>query len=257
MDTDQSVRYARHIRLEEIGVAGQRKLANSKVLVIGAGGLGSPVIMYLAAAGIGELSICDFDHIELSNLQRQILHTTADVGRDKVDSAADAIARLNPDVAVRTIGWAIDGDDLLDEVRRADAVVDASDNFETRFALNQACVSTGTPLVSGAAIRWEGHITVIDPRVPGSPCYRCLYEEDGDPDEPCALVGVFAPLLGVIGSLQGAETLKLLLGTGEPLIGRLLMFDAAAGATRTVRYRRDPACPVCQIAGPATDKPSA
>jgi molybdopterin/thiamine biosynthesis adenylyltransferase len=245
LDVPELERYARHLQLAEIGPDGQDALCAAKVFVVGAGGLGSPVLMYLAAAGIGEITICDFDRVELSNLQRQIVHTSTSIGADKVDSAALTIARLNPRVNVRTIGWAIDGEDLTGEVQRADVVVDASDNFETRFALNRACVQTRTPLVSGAAIRFEGQIFVVDPSKPGTPCYRCLYEEAGDPDEPCALVGVLSPLLGIIGSVQAMEAMKIILGLDGTLVGRLIRFDALTASWRESTVRQDPSCPVC------------
>ena len=205
-------RYSRHVRLSEIGPCGQERLNAARVLVVGLGGLGSPVAMYLAASGVGHIVLSDYDVVELSNLQRQIVHRSGDVGRNKVESARDALLALNPEIEVTPKHWALD-DDLDDEVAAATVVVDATDNFESRFVLNAACWRHATPLVSGAAIRMEGQIAVFDPRDPDSPCYRCLYSDDGRAEgEPCALVGVLAPLLGIIGSVQAVETIKLIAG---------------------------------------------
>ena len=238
-------RYSRHVRLAEIGEIGQERLSAARVLVVGLGGLGSPAAMYLAASGIGHMVLSDYDVVELSNLQRQIIHRNRDVGRHKVESACDALLALNPEIEVTPIRWALDAD-LDEEVAAATAVVDATDNFESRFALNAACWRHGTPLVSGAAIRMEGQIAVFDPRDAASPCYRCLYSDDERAEgEPCALVGVLAPLLGIIGSVQAAETIKLIAGFGASLAGRLIAFDAAAMEWRELRLGKDPACPVC------------
>ncbi len=247
MDDQQFTRYSRHMVLPQIGLEGQRKLLGARALIVGMGGLGSPVAMYLAASGVGRLVLADFDVVELSNLQRQILHATADVGRAKVDSAAETLSALNPDVTISTIAAVLDSDDpsLINEVGQADVVVDATDNFETRFALNRACVQTGTPLVSGAALRMDGQVTVFEPARPDSPCYRCLYADDSQSGEACSDVGVFSPLLGIIGSIQAAETIKLLVGAGETLTGRVLVIDALDMEWRTLRLRKDPACPVC------------
>lgn len=245
MNKAQAERYARHIQLDEIGFSGQEDLLASRVLVIGAGGLGSPALMYLASAGVGQLVVSDFDRVELSNLQRQIIHHEADIGREKALSAAERIRALNPSVNVRAIPWALDETELRREVDGADVVLDASDNFETRFELNRTCVQTRTPLVSAAAVRMEGQVLVIDPRQPDSPCYRCLYDDAGEPDEPCSLVGVFAPLLGLIGSLQAMQALKLLIGFNDTGVGRLTLFDAQRNEWRTVRLLKDPCCPVC------------
>ena len=201
--------------------------------------------MFLAAAGVGTLAIADYDRVELSNLQRQILYRTADVGDDKVAAAHRAVTAMNPDVRVEAIAWAMDGPDLVREVGKADAVVDASDNFETRFEINEACVATRTPLVSGAAIRMEGQVAVFDPNDPDSPCYRCLFDDTGDPEEPCARVGVFAPVTGIAGTIQAAEAVKLLAGVASGLRRRLMLIDALSMEVRTVRVRRDPACPAC------------
>ena len=242
---DQRERYSRHLQLSEIGEAGQARLAAARVLVVGAGGLGSPAVQFLAGAGVGTLAIADYDRVELSNLQRQVLYRTADVGEDKVAAARRAVAAINPDVRVEAIPWAMDGPDLVREVERADAVVDASDNFETRFEVNAACVATGTPLVSGAAIRMEGQVAVFDPGDPESPCYRCVFDDTGDPDEPCALVGVFAPVAGIVGTIQAAEAVKRLAGVPSGLKRRLMLIDGLSMEVRAVRVRRDPACPAC------------
>ena len=241
----QRERYGRHLQLPEIGEAGQARLAAARVLVVGAGGLGSPAVMFLAAAGAGTLAIADYDRVELSNLPRQILYRTPDVGEDKVTAARSAVAAMNPDVRVEAIAWAMDGPDLVREVAKADVVVDASDNFETRFEINAACLTTGTPLVSGAAIRMAGQIAVFDPNDPESPCYRCLFDDTGDPEEPCALVGVFAPVAGIAGTIQAAEAVKLIVGLSSGLRRRLMLIDALSMRMRTVRVRRDPACPAC------------
>ncbi|MCP5152491.1 MAG: molybdopterin-synthase adenylyltransferase MoeB [Ectothiorhodospiraceae bacterium] len=248
MDQTERERYGRHILLGPIGEAGQQRLLDARVLVVGLGGLGSPVAMYLAASGVGTLVLADYDRVELSNLQRQIAHGTPDVGRDKVESAAGCLGRLNPGVRVETLPYALDADDLEEVVGRVDLVADCTDNFATRFALNVACFRTGTPLVSGAAVRFEGQVTVFDPRREDSPCYRCLYGDEGGPEaEPCSRVGVLAPLVGMIGSMQAVETLKVLTGAGEPLVGRVVVVDGLDMDLRTLRLRRDPACPVCSV----------
>ena len=245
MKPEEKARYARHIQLPTMGEAGQQRLIDSKALIIGIGGLGSPAAMYLASAGVGELTLVDFDRVEISNLQRQIVHRTSSVDQNKVDSAKHTLAEINPLVNVRTIPTALDGDELLAEVTRADVVVDASDNFETRFGLNEACVKTGTPLVSGAAVRMEGQVAVFSPAAPSSPCYRCLYPDDSFEGEPCSLVGVLAPLLGVIGSVQAMETLKVLSGVAEPMNGRLLLLDGGSMEWHDLRLKRSKKCPVC------------
>jgi len=248
MDDEQLLRYSRQIMLPEVDIHGQQKLAEARVLVIGMGGLGSPVAMYLAAAGVGHLVIVDFDTVELSNLQRQIVHSTADLGRPKVASARDSLLALNPLVQVTPIGHALAGEPLLDEVRQADVVVDASDNLQTRFAINAACVQTRKPLVSGAAIRLEGKVLVYRPDQPDAPCYRCLYRSDEEITESCSQTGVIAPLLGIIGSIQAMEAIKLIVGIGETLTGRLLLLDARTLEWREVKIRKNPNCPVCSAA---------
>ncbi len=245
MDDEELLRYSRQLMLPMVDVAGQEKLARGRVLVIGAGGLGSPVAMYLAAAGVGTLTIVDDDAVELSNLQRQILHRTADIGLPKVESAKATLAALNPLVEVRALGRRLTGEALASAVAEADVVVDGSDNFPTRFELNDVCTRLVTPLVSGAAIRLEGQVTVFDPRRPDSPCYRCLYRDQPELEERCSETGVFTPLVGIIGSLQAAEAMKILLGIGEPLVGRLLLLDLRDSEWRCVRLPKDPACPCC------------
>lgn len=240
-----SERYSRHLLLPQIGEAGQARLRAARVLLIGLGGLGSPAAMYLAASGVGHLVLVDFDHVELSNLQRQVIHSSADVGRDKVESARDRVTALNPEVKVTTLAYVLDDDELAGEIGKSDVVVDASDNFETRFVLNALCYRAGRPLVSGAAIRMEGHVGVFDPRDPKSGCYRCLYSDESGEGEACSRVGVLAPLLGIIGSIQATEALKLIVGTGRSLAGRLLVLDALDMEWRMLKLPKDPECPVC------------
>lgn len=248
-----SKRYSRHLLLPQIGEAGQARLRKARVLVIGLGGLGSPVAMYLAASGVGHLVLVDFDHVELSNLQRQVIHSSADIGRDKVESARDRVIALNPEVEVTALAYVLDDDELAREISKADVVVDASDNFETRFVLNALCYAAGTALVSGAAIRMEGHVGVFDPRDPDSGCYRCLYTDESGEGEACSQVGVLAPLLGIIGSIQATETLKLIIGTGRTLAGRLLVLDALDMEWRMLKLPKDPKCPVCGPQSAATE----
>ena len=238
-------RYSRHIQLPNMGEAGQQHLLDASALIIGLGGLGSPAAMYLAAAGVGELTLVDFDRVELSNLQRQIVHRTDSVGQNKVDSAARTLGELNPHINLRPIPTALGDVELLREVTRADVVVDCSDNFETRFGLNEACVTTGTPFVSGAAVRMEGQVAVFLPAELSSPCYRCLYQEDSFEGEPCSLVGVLAPLLGIIGSVQATEALKVLSGIAPPMQGRLLLLDGGTMEWHDMRLKRSRKCPVC------------
>lgn len=245
MNEEQQERYSRHVLLPQIGEQGQERLLAARVLILGAGGLGSPVTMYLASAGIGHLVIVDFDHVDLSNLQRQILHGVADLGDDKVASAKRTIAALNPGIQVTTLNWAPDDDELDEQVRLADVVVDATDNFETRFALNRFCVKNATPLVSAAALRFEAQISVFDARDSASPCYRCLYSDESSEGEACSQVGVLAPLLGMVGSAQAVEVIKLIVGIGESLAGRVVMLDALNMEWRSLKLRKDPNCPVC------------
>ncbi len=246
MNDEQLLRYSRHLMLPQIDVEGQARLLESRALIIGLGGLGSPAAMYLAASGVGHLVIADFDTVEISNLQRQIIHGNRDLGRTKAESAADTLHRLNTDVKITPIGERLEEEALREQVRLADVVIDASDNFETRYALNELCVREHTPLVSGAAIRMEGQVTLFPNDRSGAPCYRCLYRDGETPQESCSENGVLAPLVGVIGSLQASEAIKVLLGLGTPLIGRLLLVDLLNGEFRIVKLHRDPQCPICK-----------
>jgi len=245
MTPEQEARYSRHMLLAQMGKEGQEKLLAARVLIVGMGGLGSPVAMYLAASGVGHLVLTDFDVVELSNLQRQIIHHTDDVGENKVASAKAAIHDLNPEVEVSAIPWVLQEDELAREVRAADVVIDACDNFESRFELNAACWRLETPLVSAAAMRMDGQVTVFDSRHPHSPCYRCLYSDESTEGEACSQVGVLAPLLGIVGSIQAAEAMKLIIGMGTPLVGRVLVLDVLDMEWRTLKLRKDPHCPVC------------
>ena len=246
MNDDQLLRYSRHILLPDIGIEGQEKLLAAHALVIGAGGLGSPAAMYLASGGVGRITLADGDSVDLTNLQRQILHTTAAVGRAKAYSGKDTLAQLNPEVDVTAISERLEGKRLAELVASADIVLDCCDNFATRHAVNRACVKHGKPLVSGASVRFDGQVSVFDLRRDDSPCYSCLFPEDTEPEETrCAVMGVFAPLTGIIGTVQAAEALKLLAQTGESLSGRLLLLDCLRMDWRAVRLSRDPACKVC------------
>ena len=246
MNDQQLLRYSRHILLPEIGIEGQERLRAGAALVVGAGGLGCPAALYLTAAGIGRLVLADSDQVDLTNLQRQILYRTDSVGRSKVDAARAALLSLNPEVDVVSLKARIDAKEVEPLVARADVVLDCSDNFPTRHALNRACVKHAKPLVSGAAIRFEAQLMVFDLRRADAPCYACLFPEDGDVEEvQCSVMGVFAPLTGVIGAMQAAEAIKFVTGAGESLSGRMVMFDAKSADWRTVRVKRDPACRVC------------
>ena len=246
MNDHQLLRYSRHILLPQIEYDGQEKLTQSHVFIVGAGGLGSPVAMYLAASGVGTLTICDFDAVDLTNLQRQIIHTTQSVGINKAVSAQQAIFELNPEVSVQAVQTKSTEAEMATLVAQADVVVDCSDNFATRYALNRLCFQHKTPLVSGAAIRFEGQISVFDFRNVTTPCYHCLYPDVGNDQEMrCADNGVFAPLVGMIGTAQAAEVLKLILNVGETLQGRLLLLDALTAEWRTIKLARDPKCTVC------------
>jgi molybdopterin/thiamine biosynthesis adenylyltransferase len=246
MTDDQLLRYSRHILLEEIGIEGQERLLRSRALVIGAGGLGSPVALYLGTAGVGHITLVDHDHVDLTNLQRQIAHTAARIGQAKAESAALSIHAINPEPQVDAKVQRADAA-LLDEwVAQADVVLDCSDNFETRQRVNAACVKHRRPLVSGAAIGFDGQISVYDTRQPDAPCYACLFPPGSTFEEDrCATMGVFAPLVGIIGTMQAAEALKLLAGMGRSLAGRLLMLDARNMEWTDVRLQRQPDCPVC------------
>lgn len=244
LDDEQLLRYSRQIMLPQIDIEGQEKLLSSHALIIGLGGLGSPVALYLAAAGVGRLTLVDHDQVDLSNLQRQVIHTSSDIGRDKVESARDQILAINPDCRVDCIPAQLSGDALLEQVRSADIAIECSDNFSSRFALNEACVKTGTPLVSGAVIRMEGQLGVFDARDTSAPCYACLYREEGEDENRCSETGVLAPVAGLIGSLQATETLKLLLDIPVDT-GRLLLIDAERMQFRSMKLKKDPDCPVC------------
>ena len=246
MNDQQLLRYSRHILLPEIGIEGQQRLLDTQVLIVGAGGLGCPAALFLAASGVGTLTLCDGDTVDLTNLQRQILHRTSSIGQPKVASAQAALADINPEVHVVALNQRLDEARMLELVAAADVVLDCSDNFATRYALNRVCAQLGKPLVSGAATRFDGQVTVFDLRRADSPCYHCLYPEHTEAEETrCAVMGVFAPLVGIIGSLQAAEALKLLLGAGDALCGRLLLMDALHMEVRTVKLGKDKTCPVC------------
>lgn len=246
MLSDQELlRYSRQILLPQIDVEGQLRLKQGRVLIVGLGGLGSPVALYLAAAGVGELHLADFDSVDLTNLQRQVIHDSHSVGVLKVDSAMARLSVLNPEVRLVPITRALDEDRLAAAVAAVDLVLDCTDNFGTREAVNAACVAGGKPLVSGAAIRLEGQLSVFDPRRDDSPCYHCLYGHGSEAELTCSEAGVVGPLVGLVGSLQALEALKLLAGFGEPMVGRLLLVDALGTRFRELRVKRDPACAVC------------
>ena len=246
MDDQQLLRYSRHILLPQIGVEGQERLLAARALVIGAGGLGSPAAYYLASAGIGTLVLADGDTVDLTNLQRQILHHTGSIGQAKAESGRDTLGRINAECRVLPLLERLSGARLEEEVAAADVVLDCSDNFGTRHAVNRACVKFGKPLVSGAAIRFDGQVAVFDSRRADAPCYHCLFPESEDVEEVrCAVMGVFAPLTGIIGTVQAAEALKLVIGCGESLAGRLLLLDGLGMEWRQIAVPRDPACSVC------------
>lgn len=248
LDDDALLRYSRHILLDEWGVAGQERLAASRALIVGAGGLGCPAALFLASAGVGTITVADHDRVDLTNLQRQIAHETASVGELKVESLARRLRALNPRVKIETIAQRLEGGALARAVAQADVVLDCTDRFATRHAINRACVAANKPLVSGAAIRFDGQVSVFDPRVKTSPCYHCVYPETKDFEETaCAEMGVFAPLVGIIGSLQAAEALKLLanIDGAETLCGRLLTIDVRNMELSTLRVKRDPNCLIC------------
>ncbi len=246
MNDEQLLRYSRQIMLPQVDVAGQQRLLDSRVLIVGMGGLGSPVAMYLAAAGVGELLLADFDTVDLSNLQRQILHGSDDIGRPKVESARDTLQVLNPEVKISTFNQRLEGEALAAQIHAVDLVVDATDNFATRFMLNDACVAARKPLVSGAAIRMEGQVSVFHNEREGSPCYRCLYREEGEEAATtCSENGVLSPVVGIIGAVQATEALKVLLGIGDTLGGRLLLLDALTMEWRSLKLRKDQNCPAC------------
>ena len=245
MNPQEQERYSRQIKLPQVGNHGQQRLLDAQALIIGMGGLGSPVALYLASAGVGRLTITDFDRVDESNLQRQVIHRQEMIGELKAESARNAIERLNPQCMVEALDYELDGEELLERVRGADVVVDCTDNFPSRFELNHASLATGTPLVSGAAIRWEGQVATFHPRDPKSPCYRCLYPDTGIEAATCAMEGVIAPIVGVIGTLQALETLNVLLETGKGLSGRVMVFDGIAMEWQTISLPRNPDCPAC------------
>jgi molybdopterin/thiamine biosynthesis adenylyltransferase len=245
MNDQQLLRYSRQIMLPDVDIEGQEKLLAARVLIIGLGGLGSPVAMYLAAAGVGHLILADFDRVDLSNLQRQIAHTTDRIGETKVESAAQTLRALNPDVQITCVAQVLDTDALNIYVTQVDVVVDCCDNFATRFAINAACVAAKVPLVSGAAIRLEGQVAVFDNRQADSPCYRCLYDEESEENTTCAANGVLSPVVGIIGSMQALEAIKLIVGFGKTLAGKLLIFDARYSQWRELKLPKDKDCPSC------------
>ncbi len=246
MTDEQLLRYSRHILLDALGIEGQERILATHALIIGAGGLGSPAALYLASAGVGRITLVDDDTVDFTNLQRQILHTQARVGMAKAESGRQALAAINPDIALTPLQQRLTGEALDALVATADIVLDCTDNFATRHAINRACVHHAKPLVSGAAIRFDGQISVYDLRRDDSPCYHCLFPEGEDVEEVrCAVMGVFAPLTGIIGTIQAAEALKLAANIGESLTGRLLLLDATEMEWRTVKFRKDPGCAVC------------
>ena len=245
MDDDQLLRYSRQIMLPQIDIEGQQKLLAANILIIGAGGLGSPASIYLAAAGVGKVAIYDDDTVDLSNLQRQIAHYTEDIGTDKVISTQQTLKKLNPDTQVYAFKQRLTGLALDEAVQKADAVLDCSDNFKTRFAINSACVKHQTPLISGAAIRFEGQVSVFTPGSHHSPCYNCLYSDTGEEMQNCATNGVIAPITGIIGCIQALEAIKLITGAGETLTGRLLLLDGLTMEWNSMKLRKNPNCPTC------------
>ncbi len=245
MDDSTLLRYNRQIMLPDVGIEGQQALIDSTALIVGLGGLGSPVSMYLAASGVGRLVVTDIDEVDLSNLQRQIVHHTASVGRSKVDSAVEGLTRLNPQIEIVGIDGGLSGTALDDHVAAAHVVIDATDNFDIRFELNKACLRHATPMVSGAVIRMEGQVAVYRPGQGDSPCFRCLYAPEDEPQERCSETGVLGPVAGVIGCMQAVEALKVITGVGNSLVGRLLLFDAAQMQWQEIILPKDPHCPVC------------
>jgi len=246
MDDQQLLRYSRHILLPQIDAAGQEKILSAKVLLVGLGGLGSPVAMYLAACGVGTLVLNDFDQVDVSNLQRQIIHHTTSIGLNKTTSAKNTLQGINPDCHIIELPERLQERELNQQIQRVDVVVDGSDNFLTRSLLNRLCHQNKTPLVSGAAIRFEGQLTVFHNEKDNDACYACLYPDEGDEDQSCGVNGVLSPLVGVIGSLQAIEVIKLITGMGETLRNRLMVFDGLTQDFRMVKYKKDPCCPVCR-----------
>ncbi len=247
MDDSQLLRYNRQIMMPPLGIEGQQKILDSRVLIVGLGGLGSPIAMYLASSGVGHLVLNDYDDVDLSNLQRQIVHSTQTVGVPKVESAMQTLSALNPEIKVTGLHRQLSKAELFQQVEKANVVVDATDNFDIRFTINEACVATRTPLVSGAAIRMEGHLIVYRADLDDSACFRCLYSPEDEPNERCSETGVLGSLCGTIGSLQASEVLKIIANLGSNWYGRLVLFDAALTEWQEVRINKDPACPVCGI----------
>jgi adenylyltransferase/sulfurtransferase len=245
MNDNQLLRYSRQIMLPQCDIAGQEKLLAAKALIVGAGGLGSPASMYLAAAGVGQITLYDGDAVELSNLQRQIAHHTDDIGTAKAISTRETLLNLNPEVKVNAVNARLEGEALQAEINQADVILDCSDNFVTRFAVNKACVTYKKPLVSGAAIRFEGQVSVFTPGENDSPCYNCLYKNDDEEQQTCATNGVIAPITGIIGSIQALEAIKIIIKSGETLTGRLLLIDGLTMNIRTMRFKKNPHCPTC------------
>ncbi|MFW5443552.1 MAG: HesA/MoeB/ThiF family protein [Methylococcaceae bacterium] len=246
MNDQQLLRYSRQIMLPQVDIEGQQKLLTAKVLIVGAGGLGSPASIYLTAAGVGQITIYDDDKVDLSNLQRQIAHHTNDIGTDKVISTRQTLKNINPEVKVIAVKQRLVGKLLNQEVEKADVVLDCCDNFNTRFAVNAACVKHQTPLVSGAAIRFEGQIAVFTPGTNNSPCYNCLYTDSGEEMQNCATNGVIAPVTGIVGSIQAMEAMKLIMGIGETLTGKLLLLDGLSMQWNEMKLRRNSTCPTCK-----------
>jgi adenylyltransferase/sulfurtransferase len=246
MDDQQRLRYSRHLLLDEFGEDAQERLLASRALVIGAGGLGSSALLFLASSGVGRITVADGDTVELTNLQRQVAHRFTSIGENKAQSAARTLAALNPEIEIAILPSRLAPEAIAAQVGRADVVLDCSDNFATRYAVNRACVEARKPLVSGAGIRFDGQVSVFDLRREEAACYHCLFAEDAEAEDVrCAVMGVFAPVVGIIGTMQAMEAIKLLAGIGETLSGRLLLFDALAGRFHEVRFARDPACKVC------------
>ncbi len=244
MNNAERARYARHIGLAHMGEDGQKMLRSAHAMIVGIGGLGSPAAMYLAASGIGSLSLCDYDRVDLSNLQRQILHTTDDIGELKTHSARASLESINPHVNLHSVDYLAEEDELSKLARSADIILDCTDNFDSRFGLNRVSRSTSTPLITAAAIRWEGQITAFDPRVADSPCYQCLYPDDKLQDTSCEMEGVVAPLVGVMGTLQAQAAINCLLGNNS-LLGKVLLYDARAMDWHHIALTRNPKCPLC------------
>jgi len=244
MDDNQLLRYSRQIMLPEVDAAGQQALLDSNITIIGMGGLGAPAVMYLAAAGVGQITIIDHDKVDLTNLQRQVIHTTGDIGKDKTASAAEYIHQLNPGVTVTAINRKLDESELREVTRGTHAILDCTDNFDARFMINRVAVANSVPLISAAVVRMEGQVTVFGGDRE-APCYRCLYDESGGEAETCSENGVLAPAAGLVGSIQAIETMKTLLHIGKNLSGRLLLIDARNMEFREIKIRKDPACPVC------------